>query len=65
MSQELINLRTKINRADHAYKTQNAKQNYWASDDVHRIAMRRPTLHQTKVVPQIGVKLFFPGGHYE
>lgn len=30
-----------------------AEQQYWASDDVHRLAMRRPALYQTNAVPQI------------
>jgi hypothetical protein len=41
-------------------KTQNAKQNHWTSDDVHRIAQRSPSLYQTVVVPK--VRLSIPTG---
>lgn len=34
-------------------KTQNAQATMWASDDVHRIALRNPALHRMNVVPQI------------
>lgn len=53
MSQERI-LSIKTNRFyARSHKTQITKQNYQASDDVHRIAMRTPSLYQTKPVPQI------------
>lgn len=29
------------------------ENNYWAADDVHRLALRRPALYQTKKVPQV------------
>lgn len=49
-----FNFTHNINRAMlRGRKTQRAKQNYTASDDVHRIAMRRPTLYQSQIVPTI------------
>lgn len=48
----------KTNRVNNrTQKTHIAKQNYQTSDDVHRIALRSPTLHQTNAVPQISFGL--------
>lgn len=35
------------------FKSQKITENYLASDDVHRIAMRSPSLYQTNSVPQV------------
>ena len=68
MSQDLMNTTAKTNRGNmSAEQTHIAKQNHWTSDDVHRIALRSPSLYRTNVVPQIRFQLstdqqFGPGG---
>jgi hypothetical protein len=44
---------TNTDRSHRSQSAPGAKQNYLASDDVHRIAMRRPALYQTRRVPQV------------
>lgn len=57
-------LNSKINR--NTEKSQTLKQNYWKSDDVHRVAQRTPGLYQTRAVPQVkfglSTKQFGHGG---
>lgn len=50
MSQDSTN---NSNRGLSSNTARGATQNYMASDDVHRIAMRRPVLYQTMAVPQV------------
>lgn len=50
------------NRNQSSGITPGAEQHYWASDDVHRLAMRRPALYQTNAVPQIERPMNFERG---
>jgi len=50
MSQDILSQNT--GGRSSSLSAQNTQQNYWASDDVHRIALRRPTLYRTNIVPQ-------------
>lgn len=59
------NLRTKINQSGNSENIQNSKPNYWAHDDVHRLAMRRPSLYQKKTVPHITAHMSFSGVRHE
>lgn len=48
-----------MNRSHRSQSAPDAKQNYLASDDVHRIAMRRPALYETRAVPQLTRHIVF------
>lgn len=66
MSQNFMNVSIKTNRGDtRTQKTQIAKQNYWTSDDVHRIAMRTPSLYKTNAVPRVQFHMPFSMEAYD
>lgn len=58
MSQDLV-MQSSVSEDGGPRTTQNARQNNWAADDVHRIAMRRPALYKTNSVPQVSRPTIF------
>lgn len=48
-----LNTFTKKSKLTNTEKTLNQELNFMAADDVHRIALRNPTLYQTKSVPRV------------
>lgn len=62
MSQDSTN---NSNRGLSSHTARGAAQNYMASDDVHRIAMRRPALYETMAVPKVTRHATFEDMHEE
>ncbi len=48
-----FNSNANTNQNTNSSRDMHSENNYWAADDVHRLALRRPALYQTKQVPQV------------